>query len=272
MELLNQPFNSVENRSLEMQIFRDYVQLIVTDDLKYIIDEDLAVEEPDDEDRADYNLIPENLQQYMHYSLQHDHINKEAYQFSKHKQCIVDYEHVNYHGKIEKVMSMRGVVYSKILGDILFFLKLDSSFQLKKKVHELEVVGFIYPPHYQAYVSKNMDHIKINKEVKDIANHILITDFRLKNATYDSEKQTLIDFGNDTQQGYACEPSIFFTVAIKSDEEFPTSNDEDDQHIVAVNLKCEGCIDTVRVFFPNKTPITDEEWRAKDPILEVGYF
>lgn len=44
-----------------MQVYRDFIQLIASQDFKYIVDEDLPIEEPDDEDTADYSLVPESL-------------------------------------------------------------------------------------------------------------------------------------------------------------------------------------------------------------------
>lgn len=51
-----------EKTSHFQQIFRDYIQLIVDDDMKYILDQDLAIEEPNMHDDSDYSLIPPDLQ------------------------------------------------------------------------------------------------------------------------------------------------------------------------------------------------------------------
>ena len=73
----------------------------------------------------------------MHYSLHADHVYKSAHHFSKGTQKIVGLEQVAYNGNLTKLISLRGVVYQDILGDMLFFLKLDSSIRLKMKAGEL---------------------------------------------------------------------------------------------------------------------------------------
>lgn len=126
--LMNQPFNIIESSVGDMQVYRDFIQLIASQDFKYIVDENLPIEEPDDEDTADYSLVPENLQQFMHYSLQYAHIDKDAHKFSKRRQEIVQNARIMYHGVETEVLEMRGIVYSEILGDILFFVKLNAAF------------------------------------------------------------------------------------------------------------------------------------------------
>lgn len=187
MELQGQQFNVAEKTSHFQQIFRDYIQLIVDDDMKYILDQDLAIEEPNMHDDSDYSLIPPDLKQFMHYSLHADHVYKSAHNFSKGMQKIMGLEQVPYNGNLIKLISLRGVVYQDILGDMLFFLKLDSAARLQMKAGDLQVVGFVHPPCCQAYSGVDGENIRIDKDKEDVAQHIMVTDFRLKNATYDME-------------------------------------------------------------------------------------
>lgn len=90
------------------------------------------------------------------------------------------------------------MVYQDILGDMLFFLKLDSAARLQMKASDLQVIGFVHPPCYQAYLGADGENIRVDKNKEDIAQHIMVTDFRLKNATYDMELETLLDFGRNT--------------------------------------------------------------------------
>ena len=67
------------------------------------------------------------------------------------------------------------------------------------------MLGFISPPHYQAYLNKEGTCVRVDPSQKDNATHIILTDFRLRNATFDTEMNTIIDYGEDTQLGFASE-------------------------------------------------------------------
>lgn len=71
---------------------------------------------------------------------------------------------------------------------------------------------------------------------------------------------TIIDYGEDTQLGFASEFQIFFTVAIKTEESFTQSVDETQTNLVGIPLECGGCLDKVMVYLPNRTPLTNDEW------------
>ncbi|CAL5995741.1 Conserved_hypothetical protein [Hexamita inflata] len=253
-------------------IIRDFIQFISLNDIKYIMTQQDIIGNDQFEDQSDYSIIPLQLQKILNNSLVKLSNNMNIHLFSRqNKQEIIEMQNVFINNQQVPTITLRGAIYDKVLGNMLYFVKVVSSNILQVQTNNLKIICTFDYPQYQAYVDKN-DNIRYDSQISDKAVHLQVTDYRIKNCAYSNENQYICDYSQEQMYGYAQQYNFFVTVAIIEDIVYDKSTNIKGDTLVGIPIMCGGYIQQPLLYIIDKSGIDPKEWQSKGARVEIGYF